>query len=123
MTWMILIVDDEDEILDEMAEYLGYKGYRVERAADGIEALEIFGRLGVDLVITDLMMPRCDGFELISRLLAIDARLPIVAVAGTYSHDELARAGDLGARAVLRKPIKLRELADMLPGLLEPSAT
>ena len=123
MTRTLLIVDDEPEIRAEMAEYFEAKGYRVEQAADGLEALEKFEASAPDAVITDLKMPRCDGYELIQRLRAADAGLPIVAIAGTHSHDELDRAGDLGAQVIMRKPIGLRELAETLRALLEPSET
>ena len=123
MTRTLLIVDDEPEIRAEMAEYFAGKGYRVEQAADGLEALERVEAVLPDAVITDLKMPRCDGFELIRRLRAAHAGLVIIAVCGTYSHEDLDRAGDLGAQASLRKPIRLRELADTLRGLLDPAAT
>ena len=123
MTRTLLIVDDEPEIRAEMAEYFEAQGYRVEQAADGLEALEKFEASAPDAVITDLKMPRCDGYELIQRLRAADASLPIVAVSGIYSHAELDRAGDLGAQVVMRKPIGLRDLAEKLRALLEPSET
>ena len=121
MTRTLLIVDDEPEIRAEMAEYFEGKGYRVEQAADGLEALDKIEAALPDVVITDLKMPHCDGFELIKRLHALDTGLPIVAVAGTFSHEDLERAGDLGARVTMRKPIRLRELAETLRALLEPS--
>ena len=123
MTRTLLIVDDEPEIRAEMAEYFAAKGYRVEQAADGLEALDKVEAATPDAVITDLKMPRCDGFALIRRLRETHNDIPIVAVAGTYSHDELERAGDLGAQVTMRKPISLRELAEKLRGLLEPAAT
>ncbi len=123
MSKTLLIVDDEPEIRAEMAEYFEAKGYRVEQAADGLEALDKIGAAMPDAVITDLKMPRCNGFELIRRLRATHADLLIVAIAGTYSHEDLERAGDLGAQAVMRKPIGLRELAETLRGLLDPAAT
>ena len=123
MTRTLLIVDDEPEIRAELAEYFEAKGYRVEQAADGLEALDKVEAAMPDAVITDLKMPRCDGFELIQRLRAVDASLPIVAVAGTFSHEDLERAGDLGAQVMMRKPIRLRELAEKLRGLLNPAAT
>ena len=123
MTRTLLIVDDEPEIRAEMAEYLKGKGYRVEQAADGFEALDKFQDIAPDAVITDLKMPRCDGFELIRRLRLADPNLPIVAVAGTYSHEDLDRADALGAQAIMRKPIKLSDLAEKLRGLLDPEET
>ena len=123
MTKTLLIVDDEPEIRAELAEYFEGKGYRVEQAADGLEALDQVAVAMPDVVITDLKMPRCDGFELIRRLRAAHASLPIVAIAGTFAHADLDRAGDLGAQATMRKPIRLRELAETLRALLEPSET
>ena len=123
MTRTLLIVDDEPEIRAEMAEYLEGKGYRVEPAADGLEALDKFRDIAPDAVITDLKMPRCDGFELIRRLRIAHPNLPIVAVAGTYSHEDIDRAGALGAQVIMRKPIKLFELAEKLRGLLDPEET
>ena len=123
MTQTLLIVDDEPEIRAEMTEYFVGKGYRVEQAADGLEALERVEAAMPDAVITDLKMPRCDGFELIRRLRAAHASLVIIAVCGTYSHEDLDQASDLGAQASMRKPIRLRELAETLRGLLETSET
>ena len=123
MTRRLLIVDDEPEILAEMAEYFEAKGYRVEQAADGLEALERIEAGAPDALITDLKMPRCDGFDLIKRLREANNHVPIVAVAGTFSHADLARAGALGAQVVMRKPIGLRELAEKLRALLEPAGT
>ncbi len=123
MTRTLLIVDDEPQILAEMTEYFEGKHYRVEQAADGLEALDKVAANTPDAVITDLKMPRLDGFELIRRLCAAHPNLPIVAVCGTYSHEDLERASDLGAQATMRKPIRLRELAETLRGLLDPSET
>ena len=123
MTRTLLIVDDESEIRAELAEYLEGKGYRVEQAADGLEALGKVAAAMPDVVITDLKMPRCDGFELIRRLRAAPADRPIIPIAGTYSRVELDRAGDFGAQAIMRKPISLRQLAETLRGLLDPATT
>ena len=123
MTRTLLIVDDEPEILAELVEYFEGKRYRVETAADGLEALDKVAANTPDAVITDLKMPRCDGFELIRRLRAAHANIPIIAVAGTYSQEDLDRAGALGAQASMRKPIRLHELAETLRGLLDAAAT
>ena len=58
MTRTLLIVDDEPEIRAEMAEYFVAKGYRVEQAADGLEALDKIEAGTPDALITDLKMPR-----------------------------------------------------------------
>lgn len=120
---LLLIVDDEPDIRDEMREYLEKKGYRVEQAADGLAALTLIASEVPDALVTDLRMPRCDGFELIERLRSTGANFPIVAIAGTYSREELDKASKLGAEVVMRKPIALRELAESLHGLLDRAKT
>ena len=64
----ILLVDDEVEITDIHQRYLVQAGYNVLVAHDGAEALEIFKRKPIDLIITDIMMPRMDGYDLISEV-------------------------------------------------------
>ena len=64
----ILLVDDEVEITDIHQRYLVQAGYQVLVAHDGVEALEIFKRKAIDLIITDIMMPRMDGYDLISEV-------------------------------------------------------
>ncbi len=61
----ILVVDDEAPIREVLEEYLLGLGYRVQTARDGREALDFLRECDFDLVITDLVMPRMDGFALI----------------------------------------------------------
>ncbi len=117
----VLVVDDDADIRAEMVEYLTGKGYEVEQAADGLEALEKFEAAPADVVITDIKMPRCDGHELIRRLRAINGQLPIIAIAGTYTPEEIAKVAERGATEIMKKPIKLRELARHLERWLEPT--
>lgn len=117
----VLVVDDDADIRAEMVEYLTGKGYEVEQAADGLEALEKFEAAPADAVITDIKMPRCDGHELIRRLRAINGHLPIIAIAGTYTPEEIAKVAKRGATEIMKKPIKLRELARHLERWLEPT--
>ena len=99
----ILIVDDEDAVADVLAYILEIDGHRVQTAGDGREALERIGRSPPDLLLTDLMMPRLDGYELCRTLRAHPAyeRLPIVVMTAAPGPLELdgCRVND-----VLRKP-------------------
>ncbi len=116
----ILILDDETEIRAELAEYLAHKGYEVEEADDGLEGLRKFEAAPADLVITDIKMPRLDGYEVIRRIRQIDPGLPIIAVTGHFSPSDLNTAEDMGATVTMKKPLDLRELAAELNRLLEP---
>ena len=113
----ILVVDDEEAVAAEMAEYLRRKGYDVVTAGNAREALELHRSRPADIVITDLLMPGMGGNELIQRLRRSDPELPIVVVTGhtTFGDDRDAVAE--GASVVLKKPIVLRELTESLIGL------
>ena len=116
----ILILDDETEIRAELAEYLAHKGYEVEQADNGLEGLRKFEAAPADLIITDIIMPRLDGYGVIQRVRDIDPDLPIIAVTGHFSPSDLGRAKDAGATVVMKKPLVLRQLTGELKRLLEP---
>ena len=63
----ILVVEDEDNVRDVLAEFLSYRGYLVETAANGLKALPKLGEFAPDLILTDLQMPGLNGFGLIRR--------------------------------------------------------
>ncbi len=117
MAKKILIVDDEEEIRAELAGYLLDKGYEVEEAVDGLEALDKFEAAPADAVITDMKMPRCPGDELTRRLRAIDPHLPIIIITGHYTNADVESARKAGATAVLKKPVPLSELSRLLERL------
>ena len=99
----ILIVDDEFGLAEMLRDMLGESGYDVTLALNGRRALDIVGKRGVDLVISDLMMPVMDGFELATALRASDAfsRIPIILMTSLPT----AAPADSGLfDVVLRKP-------------------
>jgi len=65
---VILVVDDQPSNRDVLTTLLGYYGHRVLEAADGAEELSADTREQPDLIITDVLMPTMDGYELVSRL-------------------------------------------------------
>src|SRR5262245_2573450 len=81
---LILVVDDFQDNREMFAEYLSYSGFRVEEAADGVEALEKAFANVPDLVLMDLSLPEMDGWEATRRLKS-DPRtrqVPVVALTG-----------------------------------------
>lgn len=103
----ILIVDDREENRDFLAVLLGYKGHRLLAACDGAEALGLVRAERPDLMITDILMPTMDGYELVRRLRAEPA-IARTAVVFYTAHfhgaeaEELARA--CGVQSILPKP-------------------
>ena len=109
----LLLVDDEELALEGIQEYLSRQGHQVITARNGKEALLQFAALPIDVVVTDLRMPVRDGNMLI-RELRRQSTLPIIAMTGHAGlQDEEVALSD-GASVVLRKPIRLRDLASAL---------
>ena len=81
----ILVVDDEPTILETSALVLGSEGYEVLTAEDGFAALKEVRRSPPDLLISDLAMPRLNGFELLSIVREQFPQVPVIAVSGQYN--------------------------------------
>lgn len=99
----ILLVDDEEAIIEEMSDYLKRKGYVVDTAANGEEALDKFALDVPDVLITDLNMPKLNGHELLRRVVQTSPGLPVIIMTGhtTFGEDEAIVAE--GAKIVLKK--------------------
>lgn len=110
----VLVVDDDQDIRETVALVLRAKGFGVELAADGVEALEHLERGGSpSLILLDLRMPRMNGLELLRELRARRWQLPVVVLTG--DHAAAAEAARSGAKECLIKPVDL----DALLGAVE----
>jgi CheY-like chemotaxis protein len=78
----ILCVDDNEQSLSIRKVMLETRGYRVVTCASGEEALKVFENGGIDLVLTDLIMPGLDGTELIARIKSISPHTPAILFSG-----------------------------------------
>jgi CheY-like chemotaxis protein len=123
----ILVVDDETGIITVLKEMLLRLGYEVLTAASGAEALEKLSVGGVDLVVTDIVMPDVDGLELISNIQSMYPRIKVIAISGGGAQEGpeayLRDARELGAARCLTKPFMLKELASMVQDLLGEQAS
>ena len=100
----ILVVDDEPNLRRVLSAQLERDGYDVHTAEDGEQALTILKEHHIDLVITDLRMPRIDGMELLRRAQKIDAELPVVMITAHGTVDNAVEALKTGAFDYLTKP-------------------
>src|ERR1700683_5340007 len=115
----VLVVDDEESQRTALASMIALWGYAVETASDGQEALEKLAAFGAHVIVTDLMMPRMDGNELLRRLKAQGGGPPvIVQTAFGNLETSIATIHDLGAFWFLEKPVQ----SQALRLLLEPAA-
>ncbi|RMH40165.1 MAG: response regulator [Deltaproteobacteria bacterium] len=108
----ILVADDDAWILRMVTTVLEKRGYRVDTATDGREALDRATASPPDLVITDVMMPRMDGWELVRALRARPefAFVPVIFLTALSSDDDRIRGFRLGADDYLPKPFRFEEL-------------
>ncbi|HGL0441725.1 TPA: response regulator transcription factor [Streptococcus pneumoniae] len=106
----ILLVDDEVEITDIHQRYLIQAGYQVLVAHDGLEALELFKKKPIDLIITGVMMPRMDGYDLISEVQYLSPEQPFLFITAKTSEQDKIYGLSLGADDFIAKPFSPREL-------------
>jgi CheY-like chemotaxis protein len=109
---VVLVVDDYLEAREICAEYLGFHGYRVVTAEDGLQAIEMASEVLPDLILMDLSLPELDGWAATRRLKA-DPRtsgIPIVALTGHAMSAERERALAAGCDDVITKPVVPKEL-------------
>jgi diguanylate cyclase (GGDEF)-like protein len=106
----ILVVDDEQSICEFLAEALVHLGHRVETAGDGMEAIEKMETRNFGVVITDMIMPRMDGMELIRHLVENQRNTSVIAITGhtmSYQYTDVIAAG---ASDYIAKPFTVNEL-------------
>lgn len=106
----ILLVDDEIEITEINKRYLEQGGYDIEIANDGKEALEKYKRNKYSLIITDIMMPNMDGYDLISEVQYLDAEQPFLFITAKTTEPDKIYALSMGADDYIVKPFSPREL-------------
>ncbi|MDR2588709.1 MAG: sigma-54 dependent transcriptional regulator [Spirochaetales bacterium] len=111
MKFHILVVDDEKNIREGLAQALEMEGYRIFLAADGEEALRVFAEEEIDLVITDLKMPVLSGEEVLRRVVAEEPALPVIILTGHGTIETAVDAMHAGAYDFLTKPVNLDHLS------------
>lgn len=117
----ILAVDDEPQITRVLRASLAGSGYDVVLARDGVEAFDIFRESALDLVITDLFMPRMDGIEL-TRAIRQIGDTPIIVLSVREQEAMKVSALDEGADDYVTKPFSMQELLARVRAQLRKSA-
>lgn len=122
----ILVADDEEGIRSLLTKWLAGCGHNVTCVDGGKHALQLLNRQHFDIVITDVMMPDGDGFELIPAVRKVqpDARIVAISGGGQFipSADCLALARGLGAHSTIQKPFKWDQVRTGIVTALPPGA-
>lgn len=106
MSLSVLAIDDSRTIRELLHQALGKAGFTVTTANDGVEGVEAFNQSEVDVVITDINMPRMDGFGVIDAIRGgnVNSRVPILVLTTESGDDLKARARKSGATGWIVKP-------------------
>ena len=115
---LILLVDDEPSIVQLARMYLERENFRVESASDGEAALQEVKRLGPQLIVLDVMLPRLDGFEVCRRLRAENNPVAIIMLTARDEDIDKILGLELGADDYLTKPFNPRELVARVKAIL-----
>ena len=112
MSKLILTVDDSASMRMLLKTSLTAQGFRIEGANDGAHGLERMHEVAPDLLITDINMPRMDGFELIEAVRSVPEfrGLPILVLSTEFSDEKKARARAAGATGWITKPFEAAKL-------------
>jgi len=120
----VLAVDDNEDNLDLIEDALSKEEFTVIRARSGPDAMSLLMSRQIDLVLLDIMMPDMNGFAVLEMIRFIPRLMNTSVIIQTAHGDEwnVERAKDLGAKAVLSKPISPSELLEEVRGWLIPCA-
>ncbi|WP_321391202.1 response regulator [uncultured Desulfuromusa sp.] len=110
----ILIVDDEHNTRIGLVKMLCQDGYKTESVANGIEALEYLDEKTVDLVITDINMPKMNGFVFVRKLNQYYPHIKVIMMTACIEEDYDLKLADLGVFECLHKPFKMENLRTII---------
>ncbi len=119
----ILIVDDSQDLTHVIADFLSMYGYQVHTARDGYDALECMHSQQIQVVVSDIHMPRMDGFTLMGEIRTKYPGVPIVLITGFSISEAQKMAFERGANAFVAKPFKLKELKRVIESVSQEVIT
>jgi len=119
MQFTILIVDDEKNIRDGLGEAFAMEGYLALKASDGQEAIQLLDEQYIDLVITDLKMPKVSGMELLQHIKRRWQNIPVIIITAHGDISEAVSAMQFGALEFITKPLDLEHLLKLTKNALE----
>lgn len=106
----VLVVEDDKNLKKLMVTYLKRNNYTVFEANNGVQALDIIDKQYIDLVISDIMMPEMDGFELLNELRISNYEIPIMLITAKGDISDKKQGFILGADDYMVKPVDMEEM-------------
>lgn len=114
----IIVIDDDDDILDGIVEYLNIKEFNVVGTGhNGLEAVQLYEEYRPDLVLMDITMPNYDGIYGIEHILRINSNAKVIVLTGNLDETIEQKIKPFNVAKVLQKPCSLRELEQVLKSI------
>lgn len=117
----VLIVEDEDAIRRGIVDILKMANWQTVEAPDGVSGLEQARHAGIDLVLLDLLLPRMDGFQVLTEIRVTHPSLPVIILTARGSEDDRVRGLRIGADDYVVKPFSARELLARVDAVMRRS--
>ena len=114
----VLVVEDDRDLRQLFARVLQRSGYETLEAGDGQQALEVLEREYVDVIISDIMMPVMDGYELVRSLREADMKMPVLMITAKDAFDDMRRGFLSGTDDYMIKPVNVNEMVLRVGALL-----
>jgi len=118
----ILLIDDEIEFIETLAERLELRGYISKIAGDGESGISMLANESFDIAILDLMMPDLNGLDTLRQIKEIDKTLPVILLTGHGSTKDGMEGMRIGAFDFLMKPLDINELIEKIKLALRESS-
>ena len=117
----VLIAEDEDTIVESLSFLMGKEGFEVRVATDGRTAISMIAEAPPDILLLDVMMPGCDGFEVVQAVRAEAATkdLPIMMLTAKTREVDRRKGLELGVDDFVTKPFSTRDVGARVKALLE----
>ena len=110
----ILLVDDEADIREVFKEEFLSIGWEVYEASNGLEAIELFNKTPMDVILSDVRMPKSTGIDLLTKIRAIHPTVPMVFLVSGFTDLTAEQAKKSGANRLFNKPFNLSEIMDII---------
>ncbi|MGN0778657.1 MAG: response regulator transcription factor, partial [Aristaeellaceae bacterium] len=114
----ILVVEDDAELRELFRQVLGKNGYQAVGAADGVQALDALDNDYYDLIISDVMMPVMDGYELVRQLREAGITIPVLMITAKDGFDDMRTGFLSGTDDYMVKPVNVNEMVLRVGALL-----
>jgi DNA-binding response OmpR family regulator len=123
ITKQLLLLEDDINLSTVLADYLRSKGYVVDTAMDGKEGWDLLLQHSYDLLLTDIMMPRTNGWQLLKKLRDSNNQIPVIIISAKNSREDIIKGYELGCDDYVTKPFSMDILIMKIEAVLRRCQT